>query len=1021
MFDIYFLGAGKPFTGKEHAALKSIDNSSNVLDWSLKALNQTDSKCYFVCGYKADEIKASRPDLNYIENKEWKSTKAGWSLLKSIEGKPKNIIASYSDIVFRESAVKRILQKNGDVVIAVDSQWHSRYEGRSIDGIHNCERVCITRDSVNLLGSEININEANAEFIGLAYFSKKAIAELNKLKNDDVTQNKELQKTKLSDLVELLRIRGMKIDYVDLLGDWAQLNEEQDLAKFVLGTKAQTLGRLKKMLKLSCIEDQVSFTIKEWSSEPNNIIKNIQDNLGKIPLIIRSSALSEDGFASSSAGAYESVLNIKGNSKKDIAEGIKKVIDSYPDDNNANEVLVQPMLKNVSVSGVVFTRGLQDGSPYYTINYDDQSGSTESITSGSSQNDKKLIVRRDINSDSKAIPSNLGNLLQAIQEIEKLLSYGSLDIEFAITKEFGIHILQVRPIAVKHNINNNADTKLLKILNEAEKKFEKLQKSTPFVLGDKAFFGVMPDWNPAEIIGTKPNAMAESLYKYLILDDIWAKQRQEYGYRDVRPKSLLVNFAGHPYIDIRASFNSFIPNKLPERLAKKLVNFSLGWLENHPELHDKVEFDVIPTCYDLDFDRWEKKLLSHASFTESDVNILRNCLLDITNKAIKRENIDIESIHILERRLNKIKNSKLDSLQKAIILLDDAKFYGTLPFSHLARSAFVAISLLRSGVARGLLGKREFDDFLNSIHTVSKDFADDSRICSENNISWKDFVEKYGHLRPGTYDISSPSYRSDPETYLKPVIDQAKNRKETKNQNDKKYWKKISKSFFKALNDAGINGSPEQLEEFLVQAIEGREYAKFAFTKNLSLALDEIKKWGKTIGVSSEDLSHLNIEDLKTLSNETVSNLNLQEWIATRVSENKNYRNITKPIELPPLITNKNDFSVFLYPESQPNFIGSAKITEACINLEGGKGPEEAVEGKIVLIPQADPGYDWLFGRNIAGLITMYGGANSHMAIRSAEFGLPAAIGIGPTLYRSLSKESKLELNPGERIIRTLS
>ena len=43
------------------------------------------------------------------------------------------------------------------------------------------------------------------------------------------------------------------------------------------------------------------------------------------------------------------------------------------------------------------------------------------------------------------------------------------------------------------------------------------------------------------------------------------------------------------------------------------------------------------------------------------------------------------------------------------------------------------------------------------------------------------------------------------------------------------------------------------------------------------------------------------------------------------------------------------------------------------------------------------------------------------MAIRSAEFGLPAATGIGPTLYRSLSEELKLELNPGERIIRILS
>lgn len=69
------------------------------------------------------------------------------------------------------------------------------------------------------------------------------------------------------------------------------------------------------------------------------------------------------------------------------------------------------------------------------------------------------------------------------------------------------------------------------------------------------------------------------------------------------------------------------------------------------------------------------------------------------------------------------------------------------------------------------------------------------------------------------------------------------------------------------------------------------------------------------------------------------------------------------------------------------------------------------------MIPQADPGYDWLFGQKIAGLITMYGGANSHMAIRSAEFGLPAAIGIGETAYRRISDATVLELNAGNHQI----
>ena len=69
------------------------------------------------------------------------------------------------------------------------------------------------------------------------------------------------------------------------------------------------------------------------------------------------------------------------------------------------------------------------------------------------------------------------------------------------------------------------------------------------------------------------------------------------------------------------------------------------------------------------------------------------------------------------------------------------------------------------------------------------------------------------------------------------------------------------------------------------------------------------------------------------------------------------------------------------------------------------------LENKVILIPQADPGYDWIFGHKIAGLITSYGGANSHMAIRAAEFGIPAAIGVGEPKYNSLLQASVIHLD----------
>ena len=79
--------------------------------------------------------------------------------------------------------------------------------------------------------------------------------------------------------------------------------------------------------------------------------------------------------------------------------------------------------------------------------------------------------------------------------------------------------------------------------------------------------------------------------------------------------------------------------------------------------------------------------------------------------------------------------------------------------------------------------------------------------------------------------------------------------------------------------------------------------------------------------------------------------------------------------------------------------------------------PHADVEGRIVLIPQADPGYDWLLARGIAGLSTMFGGANSHMAVRAAECSLPAAIGVGETRYEQLAHASVLRLDCGARTI----
>ena len=96
---------------------------------------------------------------------------------------------------------------------------------------------------------------------------------------------------------------------------------------------------------------------------------------------------------------------------------------------------------------------------------------------------------------------------------------------------------------------------------------------------------------------------------------------------------------------------------------------------------------------------------------------------------------------------------------------------------------------------------------------------------------------------------------------------------------------------------------------------------------------------------------------------------------------------------------------------SSANFIGDKRIEAEIIELNPYLTEIPPLENKIICIEGADPGYDWIFTRNIAGLITKYGGANSHMAIRSAEYNLPAAIGCGEQTYDRIVSTKKCLLD----------
>ena len=99
---------------------------------------------------------------------------------------------------------------------------------------------------------------------------------------------------------------------------------------------------------------------------------------------------------------------------------------------------------------------------------------------------------------------------------------------------------------------------------------------------------------------------------------------------------------------------------------------------------------------------------------------------------------------------------------------------------------------------------------------------------------------------------------------------------------------------------------------------------------------------------------------------------------------------------------------------SKPNFITEKKINSKIFFLNKGQNISH-IKGKIILIENADPGFDWIFNFKIKGLITKYGGVNSHMSIRCHELNIPAAIGVGKKVFDKLISGDKMILNCKEK------
>ena len=227
------------------------------------------------------------------------------------------------------------------------------------------------------------------------------------------------------------------------------------------------------------------------------------------------------------------------------------------------------------------------------------------------------------------------------------------------------------------------------------------------------------------------------------------------------------------------------------------------------------------------------------------------------------------------------------------------------------------------------------------------------------------------------------------------------------------------KKIDRLLKKENINISSKYLINFIKDSIKLREYGKYIYSKCIDEIFLNLIKLGKEIKIKRDDLEYVDINTILRSYNNLKSD-KLAYELRKQIKENKKKEKISKKISLPDVITSVNDIYCYQASSSRGNYFSDKNITSQCINYNE-KLDDDKIKNKIVLIENADPGYDFIFNKKITGLITKYGGANSHMSIRCMEENLPACIGVGDTQFNILKKSKIIELNCNQKIINIIS
>lgn len=212
-----------------------------MLEWVLEAFASAGlprKDVVFICGYRADIIKARYPEFTYVTNHDWQNNNILLSLLMARDYLRGGFVSTYGDIVYESAVVQKLVRSSADVALGCDTAWRRRYVGRTQHPETDAEKLRADGGRVLELSRTIPSDQADGEFIGVMKQSPRGAADFllafdqaeRSFGGREFREGRSFQKAYLIDLLAEMLEQGYPMQREDTHGGYMEIDTLQDLS-----------------------------------------------------------------------------------------------------------------------------------------------------------------------------------------------------------------------------------------------------------------------------------------------------------------------------------------------------------------------------------------------------------------------------------------------------------------------------------------------------------------------------------------------------------------------------------------------------------------------------------------------------------------------------------------------------------------------------------------------------------------------------------------------------------------------